>query len=97
MVICKNIIINDGYCKECRHSKQHEKDDSCGEDCPYDLAINQECIECENPLICEHSQKCLHYECPHIVVHEPRSNCTVKECPYSKKYVSCISVGDIVY
>lgn len=92
-VICKNIIIGDGYCSTCKHSKPHVHDDeSCGNDCPYDLAIDQECIECETPVICVNAMTCQYYKCPHIVIHEYKETCKTYSCPISKQYVFCINI-----
>lgn len=91
-VICKNIILGDGYCASCKHSRPHIEDESCGEDCPYDFAIEQECIECNNPAICINSTKCQCHGCLHIVVHDRINTCYEENsCPISNEYVLCVN------
>lgn len=89
-VICKNIVFKDGYCKECMHSRLHDRDDSCGNDCPYEFESTGECIECSDPVICNESASCTVKNCQHIYVHDRNGNaCDETVCPYPGKRVKC--------
>ena len=91
-VICSNIIIGDGFCKECKHSKPHDPDTSCDVDCPYEFAVERECIPVPNdPRICDHSYKCWDVCCYHMNVHEfaVEREC-LDVCP-SYKNAKCIN------
>ena len=69
-VICCNVMVSDGVCQKCKHSKPHYPDDTCGVDCPYEFNPPSKCKEFKNPAVCPNGHVCSDMLCYHRLVHE---------------------------